>query len=149
MAFMHSWQKQGGKNPKLNEALKDLSSILLESNATVSFHFIPSSCNPADFPSRTLSDKDCMLSESAWLKVDGHFGSHTLDMMSLDSNAQKDASGNLLKHFTPIPDSNLRRCKCVRSSHPAGRKHLRIPSFSCWWAPCSSSWNHLLSASLL
>ena len=103
MTFMHSWHKQGGKNPQLNEALKDLSSTLLEFNATVSFHFIPSSCNPADFPSRTLSDKDCMLSESAWLKVDSHFGPHSLDMMSLDSNAQKDASGNLLKHFIPSP----------------------------------------------
>ena len=44
-----------------------------------------------------------MLSESAWLKVDSHFGPHTLDMMSLDSNAQKDSSVNLLKHFTPFP----------------------------------------------
>ena len=129
MAFMHSWQRQGGKNPQLKEALKDLSSTLLESNATVSFHFIPSSCNLTDFPSRTLSDKDCMLSESAWLKVDSHFGPHTLDMMSLDSNAQKDASGNIVKHFTPLSDSSLRRCKCVCSNHPAGRKRLCIPSF--------------------
>ena len=103
MAFMHSWQKQGGKNPQLNDALKDLSSTLLESNATAPFHFIPSSCNPADFPLRTLSNKDCMLSESAWLKVDSRFGPHTLNMMSLDSNAQKDASGNLLTHFNPFP----------------------------------------------
>ena len=44
-----------------------------------------------------------MLSEPAWLKVDSRFGPLTLDMMSLDSNAQKDASGNLLKHFTPFP----------------------------------------------
>ena len=44
-----------------------------------------------------------MLSESARLMVDNHFGPHTLDMMSLDSNAQKDASGNVLKHFTPFP----------------------------------------------
>ena len=76
--------------------------MLLESNATVSFHFIPSSCNPANFPLHALSDMDCMLSESAWLKVDSHFGPHTLDMMSLNSNAQKDASGNLLRHFTPL-----------------------------------------------
>ena len=103
MAFMHSWQKQGGKNPQPNDALKDLSSTLLKSNATVSFHFVSSSCNPADFPSRTLSYKDCMLSESAWLNVDSRLGPHTLDMMSLDSNFQKDASGNLLKHFTPFP----------------------------------------------
>ena len=103
MAFMQSWLKQGGKNSQLNEVLKDLSSTILESNATISFQFIPSSGNPADFPSRTLSDRDCILSKSTWLKVDIFFGPHTLDMMALDSNAQKDASGNLLKHFTPHP----------------------------------------------
>ena len=43
-----------------------------------------------------------MLSESAWLSVDSRFGPHTLDMMCLDFNAQEDASGNLLKHFTPF-----------------------------------------------
>ena len=103
MAFMQSWLKQGSKNPQLNEVLKDLSTILLKCNATTSFQFIPSSRNPADFPSRSLSHRDCMLSESAWVKLDSHFGPHTLDLMSLDSYAQKDASGNLLKHFTPLP----------------------------------------------
>ena len=103
MAFMQSWLKQRGKNPQLNEVLKDLCTILLECNATISFKFIPSSRNPADFPSRSVSDKDCMLSGSALVKVDSHFGPHTLDLMSLDFNAQKDASGNLLKHFTPHP----------------------------------------------
>ena len=44
-----------------------------------------------------------MLSKSAWLKVDSFFGPHTLDMIALNSNAQKDASGNLLKHFKPHP----------------------------------------------
>ena len=103
MAFMQSWLTPGGKNPQLNEVLKDFSTILLECNATISFQFIPSSRNPADFPSRSLSDNDCMLSGSAWVKVDSHFGPHSLGLMSLDFNAQKDASGNLLKHFTPHP----------------------------------------------
>ena len=96
---MQSWLKQGGKNPQLNDVLKDLSSTLLECNATLSLQFLSSSGNPADFPSRKLSDKDCMLSKSAWLKVESFFGPHTLDMMALDSNV----SGNLLRHFIPHP----------------------------------------------
>lgn len=96
---MQSWLKQGGKNPQLNDVLKDLSSTLLECNATLSLQFLSSAGNPADFPSRKLSDKDCMLSRSAWLKVESFFGPHTLDMMALDSNV----SGNLLRHFIPHP----------------------------------------------
>ena len=55
-----------------------------------------------------------MLSESAWLKVDSRLGPHTLDMMSLDSNFQKDASGNLLKHFTPFPTPLSAGCSLRR-----------------------------------
>ena len=83
-----------------NEALKDLSSLLLECNATISFQ---SASDPANLPSHTLSDKDCMLSESAWVKVGHRFGPHVLDLMSLDSNVQKDAAGILLRHFTTHP----------------------------------------------
>ena len=134
---------RGGKHSQLSEALKDLSSTLLESNATVSFYLIPSSCNPADFPSRALSDKDFMLSESAWLKVDSHFDPHSLDMMSLDSNAQKDASGNLLKHFTPFATPLSAGVMCSLKSF-SRTKTLTYSLLSCWWAPCSSCWNHPL-----
>ena len=82
------------------EVLKDLSSWLLECNATISFQVIPSTSDPANLPSHTLCDKDCMLSEYAWVKVAHRFGPHMLDLMSLDSNVQKDAAGILLRHFT-------------------------------------------------
>lgn len=83
-----------------NEVLKDLSSLLLECNATISFQFIPSTSDPANLLSHTLSDKDCMLSESAWVKVGHRFRLHMLDLMSLDCNVKKDAAGILLRHFT-------------------------------------------------
>jgi len=85
------------------EVVKDLSSLLLECNATISFQFIPSASNPANLPSHILSDKDCMLSEFAWVKVGHCFGPHMLDLMSLDSNVQKDAAGILLRHSTTHP----------------------------------------------
>lgn len=40
-----------------------------------------------------------------WQKVQREFGGstgHTFDLMSLDSNVQKDLSGNSLPHFTPV-----------------------------------------------
>ena len=82
------------------EVLKDLSSWLLECNATISFQVIPSASDPANLPLHTLCDKDCMLSEYAWVKVAHRFGPHMLDLMSFDSNVQKDAAGILLRHFT-------------------------------------------------
>lgn len=86
-----------------NEVLKDLSSLLLECNATISFQFIPSANDPANLLSYTLSDKDCMLSESAWVKVGHRLGLHMLDLMSLDCNVKKDAARILLRHFTTHP----------------------------------------------
>ena len=86
-----------------NEVLKDLSSLLLECNATISFQFIPSANDPANLLSYTLSDKDCMLSESAWVKVGHRLGLHMLDLMSLDCNVKKDAARILPRHFTTHP----------------------------------------------
>ena len=86
-----------------NEVLKDLSSLLLECNATISFQFIPSANDPANLLSYTLSDKDCMLSESAWVKVGHRLGLHMLDLMSLHCNVKKDAARTLRRHFTTHP----------------------------------------------
>ncbi|KAK3755687.1 hypothetical protein QZH41_008945 [Actinostola sp. cb2023] len=101
LAFLQSWKKQGGKNQELNDVLKQLHSLLLESNISLNLCYIPSRQNPADAPSRTLSDKDCKLSPAAWLRVEQLFGPHTIDLMALDSNTQLDVNGNPLKHFSP------------------------------------------------
>ncbi|KAK3726277.1 hypothetical protein QZH41_003056 [Actinostola sp. cb2023] len=101
LAFLQSWKKQGGKNQELNDVLKQLHSLLLESNISLNLCYVPSRQNPADAPSRTLSDKDCKLSPAAWLRVEQLFGPHTIDLMALDSNTQLDVNGNPLKHFSP------------------------------------------------
>ena len=101
-AFIHSWGKQGGKNTELNSVLKSLYDISLRCNSHIKLYFTPSARNPADAPSRVLSDKDCKLSASAWSKVQQAFGPHTIDLMSLDSNVQFDEKGVPLRHFTPF-----------------------------------------------
>lgn len=101
-AFIHSWGKQGGKNTELNSVLKSLYDISLRCNSHIKLYFTPSARNPADAPSRVLSDKDCKLSAPAWSKVQQAFGPHTIDLMSLDSNVQFDEKGVPLRHFTPF-----------------------------------------------
>ena len=43
-----------------------------------------------------------MLSRKAWQELEKRFGPHTIDLMSLDSNAQIDSKVEILRHFTPF-----------------------------------------------
>ena len=95
MAFLQSWEKQGGKNVQLNDALKKLHETALALNAVISLKYVPSSA-------RVLSDLDCMLSRKTWQELEQKFGPHTIDLMSLDSNEQIDSKGKMLRHFTPF-----------------------------------------------
>ena len=102
MTFSQSWEKQGGKNVQLNDVLKKVHQTAFELNAVISLKYVPSSSNPANPPSRVLSDLDCMLSRKAWQELEKRFGPHTIDLMSLDSNAQIGSKGDMLRHFTPF-----------------------------------------------
>lgn len=91
MAFLQSWEKKGSKNVQLNNALQKLHQTAFKLNAVISLKYVPSSANPADPPSRVLSDLDCMLSRKAWQELEKRFGPHTIDLMFLDSNTQTDS----------------------------------------------------------
>ena len=73
MAFLQSWEKQGGKNVQLNDALKKWHETAAL-NAVISLKYVPSSANPADPPSRVPSDLDCILSRRAWRELGHKFG---------------------------------------------------------------------------
>jgi hypothetical protein len=47
-----------------------------------------------------------MLASLPWCDLERRWGPHTLDLMSLDSNAQKDSDGKALRHFFPWPTAN-------------------------------------------
>ena len=78
-------------------------------NFSIQTFYVPSSHNPADEPSRDLSDLDCMLTPETWLYLERFFGPHSFDLMSLDSNCQRDRNGNPLPHFTPWPTPGFTR----------------------------------------
>ena len=68
--------------------------------------FVASANNLADAFSRNLSASDSMLSPKCWNKVQDLSGGpsgHNLDLISLDSNVQRDRFGEPLPHFTPYP----------------------------------------------
>ena len=100
--FYSPGKSQGGKSKLLSNTLKELRKTALACNSNLFFQFFPSRSNPADSSSRQLSDKDCMLSEESWRPVEHHFGPHSIDLISLDSNTQVDFQGCPLKHFTPF-----------------------------------------------
>jgi len=65
--------------------------------------YVPTKDNPADAPSRSLSDLDCSLSLAAWHQVDTTFGPHTIDLMALPFNVQADRAGRPLRFFARLP----------------------------------------------
>jgi hypothetical protein len=103
MTLIQAWQRQGSRSPALTLALKELFIVTLRYNFTVTLHHIPGAINPADFPSRILSDLDCTLALTAWQQIQRAYGPHTVDLMALPANILPDTSGQPLKFFSPFP----------------------------------------------
>ena len=121
MALISAWDRQGSRSRPLFNALKRIFTQVLSSNVFISLHYIPSSCNPADFPSRRLSHLDASLSPAVWAKVQRVFGGetgHSVDLMALPSNVQCDFSGQPLPFFSPYPTPGCAGVN-VFAQHPA------------------------------
>ena len=119
----------GCKSSEVNSVLKDIFHCCREFNFSLDVHYVPSSRNPADVPSRSLSDADCMLSKSAWEQVERFFGPHTFDLMSLDSNCQRDRAGRCLPHFTPCATPSSSGINVFAQSLPSDRNLYVFPPF--------------------
>ena len=73
----------GCRSSEVNGVLKDIFRSCREYNFSLDVYYVPSGENPADLPSRSRSDTDCMLSNSAWGKSKAfsgalHVRSHVL-----------------------------------------------------------------------
>ena len=79
-AFLASWDKQVSKSPAISCVMKSIFQFVFKRNTLLSLHYVPSKENPADSPSRTLSDLDCSLSRDTWKCVETAFGSHSIDL---------------------------------------------------------------------
>ncbi|CAH1798651.1 unnamed protein product [Owenia fusiformis] len=94
---VQSWNNGGCKSLELNDILKSFFMVCLEKNIDLSLSRISTTNNPADMPSRRLSNMDAMLQSGIWAIIEHNFGPHSVDLMSLDSNSLVD------RHFTPSP----------------------------------------------
>ena len=106
MVVFHAWSGRGPRSRKLTQISKWIFQLLVDRNLSLEMSFVPSHLNQADWFSRRLSRSDAMLSPKSWEVVQRRFGGvngHDLDLMSLDSNVQRDWQGNPLKQFTPYP----------------------------------------------
>ena len=106
MVLLSASDRQGSRSRPLFNALKRIFTQVLSSNVFLNLQYIPSSCNPADFPSHRLSHMDASLSPVAWDKLQRLFGGnagHSIDLMALPSNVQCDLSGQPLPFFSPYP----------------------------------------------
>ena len=106
--LLGTWQREGENNSEINDVIKAILRCSQDFNFLINMHCAPSAGNPADLLSHRLSDLDCTLSEEAWSRVQRIFGTHTFDLMSLDSSCRRDRLGNRLPHFTPnhTPESS-------------------------------------------
>ena len=119
----------GCKSSSVNESIKEILQCSRQLNFAINVRFVPSRDNPADVPSRVRSDLDCMLSEEAWGLVERSFGPHSFDLMSLDSNCQRDHSGRLLPNFSPWPTPASPRINAFAQSLPLGHNIYVFPPF--------------------
>ena len=96
--LLDSWEKQIFKSPIISDTLNNLFIFTMVHNLSLTLQYIPSQLNPADPPSRVLSDLDCTLSPKVWKLLDSTFGLHSIDLMALSSNT-RDCYGNPLLFF--------------------------------------------------
>ena len=124
-----AWENGGCKSSATNRVLKSVLECSRLCNFSMDVRYIPSGDNPADGPSRQLSDLDCTLSGVTWSQVDRFFGPHTFDLMSLDSNSQRDRFGNPLPHFTPWPAPGSQGVNVFAQPLPQGHNIYVFPPF--------------------
>ena len=105
-AVIHTWMGRGGRAKNMYPVAKRIFHLTQERNLQLTMTYVPSECNAADGFSRKLTATDSILAPQCWDKVQELFGGsrgHSLDLMSLDSNVQRDRVGRPLPHFTPYP----------------------------------------------
>ena len=92
--LLASWKNQLSRSQAISDVLKSLFESSYARNLHLSLVYVPSKENPADGPSRVVSDFDYILSPVTWQRVDSTFGPHTLDLMA--------SPGRLSRFFSPL-----------------------------------------------
>lgn len=128
LPLVRAWSNQGGKSKALSNVIQAIYETFLRFNIALSLVYVPSGDNPADTPSRALSDSDCMLSPRVWREVQRCWGPRSIDLMALDSNAPRDSLGVRLRHFTPWPSVESAGVNILTQTlHPSDNAYVFPP----------------------
>ena len=104
--LIDTWQREGSRSVELSDAIKEVFKVSSLRNVQLHLVHVPSKDNVADKPSRVLAKSDSMLAPKVWHLLQERFGGfrgHSIDLMALDENAQRDHANHPLPHFTPCP----------------------------------------------
>ena len=124
-----SWKNQVSRTPALSQVLQSIFQLSLRLNVAVKVCFVSSALNPADLPSRALSDTDCKLSPLAWKLVQQSYGPHTLGLLALASNVQCDQHGNPLRFCAPFPKPGCSGVNVFTQTISASENSYAFPPF--------------------
>ena len=119
----------GCRNSAINEVVKEFYRYSRNQKFSIQAIYVPSPHNPAYEPSRKCSDLHYMLSVGAWLSLERLFGTHSFDLMSLDSNWKKGVYGNPLSHYTSWATSGSAGINVFANPLPAGHNIYVFPPF--------------------
>ena len=119
----------GCRSSEVSGVLKDIFHSCREYNFSLDAYYVPTGENPADLHSRSRSDTDCMLSNSAWDLGKRLFGPNTFDLMSLGSNCQRNRVGLHLPHSTPCANPQCSFINIFAHSLPLDHNSFVFPPF--------------------
>ncbi|EDO30749.1 predicted protein [Nematostella vectensis] len=125
--LLGAWQRQVSKSAEISSIIKRLFAFTFAKNLALVLYFVPSRNNPADSPSRVLSDLDCTLSAQTWRSIDIAFGPHSIDLMALPSNVMHDHAGRPLRFFSQLP--------CVQAESTNVFAHSLLPEENAYVFP--------------
>ena len=129
-ALVSSWESKVSRSPEVSDVMKSIFQFSLGRNLSLSLQYVPSRSNPADSPSRTLSDLDASLVIGPWNVVDSTFGPHTIDLMALLSNVKLDRSGRPLKFFSPFPCAQAQGTNVFSQALSSSENAFVFPPFT-------------------
>ena len=118
--LVHAWSGLRSKSVELTDVLQTLFLFCMDYYVSLKLHWISTSENPADDPSRALRRSDSALSAVLRRRLWVRFGPFAFDLMALPSNVFRDPAGRPLPFFSSSPTPSSSGVNVFAQSPPSG-----------------------------
>ena len=116
----HAWSGLKASSQGLVDVLRELFLLCVDLKVDLRLHWVPSSLNPADAPSRALSRSDASLTDRLRVLVWDWCGPLSWDLMALPSNVFCLPGSRPLPFFSPFPVSGAAGVDVFSQNAPSG-----------------------------